>query len=136
LPDPPFAIVERLPAFDRDMKALKKKYRSLDEDLDTAVRTALDAYHHLGIDSGHIEPIEGIQSVEHIVVCKVVRMACKSSKAPANNGSSRTYQASRVCGRAPRLVSEGSQPEYAPAQRPRRSVSELAGITFSRRETA
>lgn len=57
MPDPPFGTVERLPEFDRDLEALKKKYRSLDEDLATLIKSALHPFHHLEIDAGHIEKI-------------------------------------------------------------------------------
>jgi hypothetical protein len=80
LPDPPFAIVERRPEFERDLKALKKKYRSLDEDIQTLVRSGLHPFHHLGLDTGHIERMTDVQTSESMVMFKVVRMACRSLK--------------------------------------------------------
>jgi hypothetical protein len=78
LRDQVFAVVERLPDFERDLKALKKRYRSLDEDLESLIRSALYPYHHLGVDSGHIEKMTGVQSSGTTMMFKVVKMACKA----------------------------------------------------------
>lgn len=96
--DLPFLLIERRPEFDRDLKALKKKYRSLDDDLDTLIGTALHAFHHLDIDTGHIEPIAGVQSSGDILMCKVVRMACKALKGTGSRSGMRVvygYEARR-----------------------------------------
>lgn len=96
--DSPFGVVERRPEFDRDLKALKKKYRSLDEDLGTLIKSGLHAFHHLGIDAGHIEKMAGVQASEEIVMYKVVRMACKALKGTGSKSGIRViygYEAAR-----------------------------------------
>ena len=50
MPEPPFAIVECLPEFERDLKALRKRYRSLDDDIQTLIRSGLHLLHHLALD--------------------------------------------------------------------------------------
>jgi mRNA-degrading endonuclease RelE of RelBE toxin-antitoxin system len=98
LPDPVFAIVERRPEFDRDLKALKKKYRSLDEDLETLIRSGLHLFHHLGLDTGHIERMTEVQASETTVMFKVVRMACKALKGTGSRSGMRViyaYEAAR-----------------------------------------
>lgn len=96
--DSPFGVVERRPEFDRDLKALKKKYRSLDKDLGTLIKSGLHAFHHLGIDAGHIEKMAGVQASEEIVMYKVVRMACKALKGTGSKSGIRViygYEAAR-----------------------------------------
>jgi mRNA-degrading endonuclease RelE of RelBE toxin-antitoxin system len=98
LADPPFGLVERRPEFDRDLKALKKKYRSLDEDLGTLIKSGLHAYHHLGIDTGHVERMAGVQTSDEIVMYKVVQMACKALKGTGSKSGMRViyeYEAAR-----------------------------------------
>jgi len=98
LADSPFGSVERRPEFDRDLKALKKKYRSLDEDLGALIKSGLHAFHHLGVDAGHIEKMAGIQTSDGIVMYKVVRMACKALKGTGSKSGMRViygYEAAR-----------------------------------------
>ncbi len=87
--DQVFAVVERLPEFERDLKALKKRYRSLGEDLETLIRSALHPYHHLGVDSGHIEKMTGVQSSETTMMFKVVKMACRALKGTGSRSGMR-----------------------------------------------
>ncbi len=98
LADSPFGIIERRPEFNRDLKALKKKYRSLDEDLGTLIKSGLHPFHHLGVDAGHIERMAGVQISEEIVVFKVVRMACRALKGTGSKSGMRViygYEAAR-----------------------------------------
>jgi hypothetical protein len=98
LPDSPFAVVERRPEFERDLKALKKKYRSLDEDIKTLIKSALHPFHHLGLDTGHIERMTEVQTSENVVMFKVVRMACRSLKGTGSRSGMRViyaYEAAR-----------------------------------------
>ena len=98
MPDDAFAVIERRPEFERDLKALKKKYRSLDEDLQTLIKSGLHPYHHLGLDTGHIEKMADVQKSETIFMFKVVRMACKALKGTGSRSGMRVvyaYEAAR-----------------------------------------
>ncbi len=98
MPDSPFGIVERRGEFERELKALRKKYRSLDEDLQTLIKSGLHPFHHLGLDTGHIEKMTEVQTSEAMVMFKVVRMACKALKGTGSRSGVRViygYEASR-----------------------------------------
>jgi hypothetical protein len=43
----PFKRIVRLPEFERDIKRLVKRYRSLEEDLDIFIKTELKLFHKL-----------------------------------------------------------------------------------------
>jgi hypothetical protein len=98
LADSVFAVIERRHEFERDLKALKKRFRSLDEDLETLIKSGLHPFHHLGIDTGHIETMTGVQISEDILAFKVVRMACKALRGTGGNSGLRVtygYEAGR-----------------------------------------
>lgn len=65
--------------FRKDLKKLIKKYRTLEEDLETAKRNAIELYHLKNIDNRSIFPIEGFCS-EEILICKIKKFACKALK--------------------------------------------------------
>lgn len=77
--DYPFTEVEELPEFKRDFKKLKKKYRSLNDDLNTFIKTQLHAYHNLDRDVSGIEEISGL-GYKKIRIYKATKFACKSLK--------------------------------------------------------
>lgn len=98
MPDSPFGIVERRAEFGRDLKALEKKYRSFDEDIESLIRSGLHPFHHLALDAGHIERMTGAQMSEDIVMFKVIRMACKALKGTGSRSGMRViygYEAAR-----------------------------------------
>jgi hypothetical protein len=98
LPDLPFGVVEHRLEFGRDLKALKRKYRSLDEEIETLIRSGLHPFHHLGLDAGHVERMTGVQMSEDMVIFKVVRMACKALKGTGSRSGMRViygYEAAR-----------------------------------------
>jgi len=66
-------------SFQKDLKKLIKKYRTLEEDLETAKRNAIELYHLKNIDNRSIFPIEGFCS-EEILICKIKKFACKALK--------------------------------------------------------
>jgi hypothetical protein len=45
-----FREVSRLPEFERDLKKLLKRFRTLEEDLEVFTKTELNLYHKLGLD--------------------------------------------------------------------------------------
>lgn len=65
--------------FDKDLKKLCKKYRSIPEDLEVLKKTAIELFHFQGIDNSAIFPIPGF-CTEKVVSCKVKKFASKSFK--------------------------------------------------------
>jgi hypothetical protein len=66
-----FTDISHLPEFEKDFKKLSKRYKTLEEDLKNFIKTALNAYHKLKIESHgvfHISDIgilsEGLQGKE------------------------------------------------------------------------
>lgn len=79
-----FNEVVRLPEFDRDLKRLLKKYRSLEDDLATLIDVALFAFHKLKVEYPWIVPISELGAVR-LPVYKVRRFACRSIKGAGSN---------------------------------------------------
>jgi len=65
--------------FEKDLRRLLKKFRSLNEDLETAKKAAIEIYHIHKLDNRSIFPIIGM-CTEEIQVCKVKKFACKALK--------------------------------------------------------
>ena len=72
-----FANVSRKPEFERDLKQLLKRYRSLEEDLHVFVCTQLVLFHKQKIDNRGIVHINNLGIVEPKIF-KAVKFACKS----------------------------------------------------------
>jgi len=65
--------------FEKDLRRLLKKFRSLNEDLETAKKAAIEIYHIHKLDNRSVFPISGMCTGE-IQVCKVKKFACKALK--------------------------------------------------------
>jgi hypothetical protein len=76
---PAFRETRRLPGFERDLKRLKKRFRALDEDLETVLKAQVALYHKLGIDIEGIFRVPGLpfQAPE---IYKVKKFACRALK--------------------------------------------------------
>lgn len=74
-----FKSVIRREEFDRDLKKLLRRFRSLEEDLATLVRTQLNIYHKLHVDNGGIFHLTGLP-FEVPQIFKVKKFACKALK--------------------------------------------------------
>jgi len=74
-----FSRVSRLPEFDRDLKKLRKRFPTIDEDLETFIQKELFLYHKLNIDNKGVFPIPGL-SLGAIRVYKARKFACRSLK--------------------------------------------------------
>jgi hypothetical protein len=68
-----------LPSFQKDFKALLKKFRTLENDLETAKRNAIELYQLKGIDNQSIFPIESL-CADEIRIIKVKKFAYKALK--------------------------------------------------------
>jgi mRNA-degrading endonuclease RelE of RelBE toxin-antitoxin system len=68
-----------LELFQKDFKRLLKKYRTLEEDLETVKRDAIELYHLKKIDNQSIFLMSGF-CTEEIQICKIKKFACKALK--------------------------------------------------------
>jgi len=74
-----FKKISHVPEFGKDLKKLVKRFSSLEEDLQTFIKVALNAYHKQKIDSNamfHISDL-GIKSPK---IYKAKKFACKALK--------------------------------------------------------
>lgn len=72
-----FAKISRRPEFDRDLKQLLKRYRSLEDDLTVFINTQLVLLHKQKIDNRGIVLINNL-GIEEPKIFKAVKFACKS----------------------------------------------------------
>lgn len=72
-----FAKISRKPEFDRDLKQLLKRYRSLEDDLTVFINTQLVLLHKQKIDNRGIVLINNL-GIEEPKIFKAVKFACKS----------------------------------------------------------
>ncbi len=70
---------ETTPEFDKDLKKLCKKYKTLTEDLDVVKKAAINLYHLNSIDNNSVFPIPSFCDDE-IISCKVKKFASRSFK--------------------------------------------------------
>ncbi len=73
-----FNEINRLPEFEKDLKKLKR-FRTLEEDLETFIRIQLNLYHKQNIDNKGIFPIPNL-GIDHPNIYKAKKFACKSLK--------------------------------------------------------
>ena len=74
-----FTEVVPFPEFERDLKKLAKRFKTLEDDLDTFVETQLNLYHKLGIDNKGIVQLADLK-IENPKVYKARKFACRSLK--------------------------------------------------------
>lgn len=72
-----FAKVSRRAEFEKDLKHLLKRYRSLEDDLTIFVRTQLFLFHKQKIDNHGLVHINNL-GIEKPKIFKAVKFACKS----------------------------------------------------------
>lgn len=65
--------------FDKDLKRLLKKFRTLEADIEVAKKNAIELYHVEKIDNDAVEPIPNFCS-EELKICKLKKFACKALK--------------------------------------------------------
>jgi mRNA-degrading endonuclease RelE of RelBE toxin-antitoxin system len=76
---PAFHETRRLPEFERDLKKLRKRFRTLEEDLATLVKAQVALYHKLDIDNQGIFRVTGLPFSEPGIY-KVKKFACRALK--------------------------------------------------------
>jgi len=87
----------RLPEFDRDLKHLLKRFRTLEDDLTVFINAQLFLYHRLNTDNGGIFRITGL-GVTDPPVFKAKKFACRALKGRGSSTGIRviySYDASR-----------------------------------------
>jgi len=78
--------------FQKDLKRLLKKYRTLKEDLETAKRDAIELYHLKRINNRSVFPIHGF-CTETVQICKITKFACKALKGRGSKSGIRVIYA-------------------------------------------
>jgi len=86
---------EQTEEFQKDLKKLLKKYRSLEEDLELVKIAAIELYHLQKINNLSVFPIPGF-CTEEILVCKIKKFACKSLKGRGSKSGIRVIYAFHV----------------------------------------
>ncbi len=74
-----FDEVKRLVEFEKDLKKLLRKFRTLEEDLETFIQNQLNLYHKLRIDNKGIFPISDL-GISYPKIYKAKKFACRSLK--------------------------------------------------------
>jgi len=74
-----FKEINYLPEFEKEKKKLLKRFRTLDEDLQTFIDVQLKLFHKLGIDNNAVEHISDL-SISEPKIYKVKKFACKALK--------------------------------------------------------
>lgn len=74
-----FHDISCFPEFDKDLKKLIKRFKTLTDDLKIFVRNELYLYHKLKIDTGGIFQITGLQ-IKSPKIYKAKKFACRSLK--------------------------------------------------------
>lgn len=87
-----FREIARLPEFERDLKGLIKRFRTLEEDLATLLKTQLVLFHKLGVDNKGVFEIPGMPFDEPKMY-KVKKFACRALKGRGANSGLRLIYA-------------------------------------------
>lgn len=87
-----FSEVRRLAEFEKDLKKLSKKYRTLEDDLETFINTQLNLLHKQGQDNGGCVRIANL-GIMYPHVYKARRFACKSLKGTGSRSGIRIIYA-------------------------------------------
>lgn len=74
-----FKKIVSLPEFERELKKLGKRYKTLEDDLTNFIQSQLNLYHKLKIDNKGIFQITGLK-IENPQIFKAKKFACRSLK--------------------------------------------------------
>jgi mRNA-degrading endonuclease RelE of RelBE toxin-antitoxin system len=87
-----FREVARLPEFERDLKGLARRFRTIEEDLAILLRAQIMPFHKLGVDNRGVVRISGLPFLEPKIY-KVRKFACRSLKGRGANSGLRLIYA-------------------------------------------
>lgn len=74
-----FKEIRKLTEFEKDFKKLAKKFKTLDDDIETFINKQLKLTHKLGIDNKGVVHIAGL-GIEIPKIYKAKKFACKALK--------------------------------------------------------
>jgi len=74
-----FNEVRRLPEFEKDFKKLAKKFKTLNDDIETFINKQLKLTHKLGVDNKGVVHISDL-GIEIPKIYKAKKFACKALK--------------------------------------------------------
>ena len=74
-----FREVSRLPEFEKDIKKLLKRFKTLEDDLEIFIKNELNLHHKLKIDNKGVFQVPGLK-IEIPKIYKAKKFACRSLK--------------------------------------------------------
>jgi len=74
-----FNEIRKLTEFEKDFKKLVKRFKTLDDDIETFINKQLKLTHKLGIDNKGVVHISGL-GIEIPKIYKAIKFACKALK--------------------------------------------------------
>jgi mRNA-degrading endonuclease YafQ of YafQ-DinJ toxin-antitoxin module len=72
-----FSEIRRLKEFERELRKLLKKFKTLEEDMETFIKVQLDLYHKQKIDNSGVFRITNL-NIDNPKIYKAKKFACKS----------------------------------------------------------
>jgi hypothetical protein len=87
-----FSDIKRLAEFGKDLKKLKKRFPTLDDDLNVFLSVQLPLYHKMKEDNQGIVPISGL-GIDQPKLYKARKFACKALKGRGANSGIRVIYA-------------------------------------------
>lgn len=87
-----FSGIYRRPEFEKDMKKLLKKFKTLEDDIEIFIEKQLNLYHKLNVDNKGILQITGLQ-IKNPKIYKAKKFACRSLKGKGVNSGIRVIYA-------------------------------------------
>lgn len=78
--------------FDRDIKQLLKKFSTLEEDLETTKKNAIELLHDMKIDNRSAEQVPGY-TLKNVQIWKIKKFACRAIKGRGCNSGIRIVYA-------------------------------------------
>ena len=74
-----FREISRLPEFDKDMRKLLKRFKTLEDDLRVFIKNELNLYHELEVDNKGVFRVPGLK-IESPKIYKAKKFACRCLK--------------------------------------------------------
>ncbi|NQV19170.1 MAG: hypothetical protein HQ534_11600 [Armatimonadetes bacterium] len=87
-----FNKITHLSEFEKDLKKLKKRFRTLDSDLENFIKVQLKMFHKLDIDNKGIVEISGL-GIEYPQIYKARKFTCRSLKGTGSRSGIRIIYA-------------------------------------------
>ncbi|MDP8202047.1 MAG: hypothetical protein P9M11_07885 [Candidatus Tenebribacter burtonii] len=87
-----FKKIVYLEEFQKDLKKLKKRFRTLDDDLITFIKAQLKLFHKINLDNQGIVEIAGL-GIEYPKIYKARKFACRSLKGTGSRSGIRIIYA-------------------------------------------